>query len=226
MRDQLQWLALVAGFCALVAGSLGCATMLVSDATDTHDYTPTPVLTDEIIAIGQPDASLSKKLGQPDVIAFIGKKNTYMLYQGGKELAAIAGLQLDGRHMNIDADSSRNLFIKDQKVWGQLVLQYGEDMEVSTDERAKLKDAGFTQIDQTEVYSRTVDIEGVVYPAISLTDAQMEKLTTQRKISLYDPNDNSPPLNLSKLLLIPAIAVDIVLTPVYLFAGLVILVSN
>ncbi len=226
MGYQIRWWTLVGGFSLLIAGSLGCATMMAVDSTRGNNYIPKPVLQDEIVAIGQPDETLAKKLGQPDVIAFLGRKNTYMLYKGGKELEAISKLELNGRHMSIDSNTNHNLYLKDNKLWGRLSLTYGRGSKVSAEEETILAQANFTRIGKTSVYEKFINIEGLVYPPLPLSDAQMSKLATYRKLSLYDPTDKSPPTSLAQVILVPlAVAVDVVLAPVYLFAGVVMLVA-
>jgi hypothetical protein len=228
MKKQMQWCALVVGFITLIAGSLGCATLLASSAANDHSDFYKPVLSDEIVAIGRPDESLSKTLGQPNVVAFLGKKNTYMLYKGGEELERITQLKLEGKRMDIDAARSHKLYLKDKQVWGELILTYGGGNEVSAAEQAELDKAGFSpgQGAKGKLYQKKVDIDGVIYPAIQLSNAQMAQLITRREFNLYNPRDAKPPMNVGATLMIPvAVAADIVLAPVYLGIGVVVIVS-
>jgi hypothetical protein len=232
MKHQIQWLALVLAFAVGVAGSLGCATMLASEAVKSDDasFYYTPVLSDEIVAIGRPDAKLAKELEQPDAVAFVGLKKTYLLYKGGAELERIAQLKLDGRRMDIDSVRSNRLYLKDKQVWGDLTLTYGGGFPVSADDQAELEKGGFTVLKgaRNNQYQKKVSIEGVIYPAIKLSDEQMSKLTTRRTFSLYNSKDAKPPV-LNKILKAPLIAVgvatDIVLAPVYLGVGVIVLVG-
>ena len=228
MKYQLRWLTLVLAFALSIAGSMGCATILATESGTNYKYTPKLLLSDEIIAIGQPDATLASKLKQPEAIAFIGRKNTYMLFKGGKELQDISRLELDGKRMNIDSSRSRKLYLKDKMVWGELVLTYRLNKDDTTNDQARLEKAGFTLISspRNKVYRKRLHIEGITYPALNLPESQLDKLTTHRKISLYDPHNVEPSFDASKVVLVPlAIAVDVLLTPVYLFAGVVLLTA-
>lgn len=222
MKHHIQWLALLLVFAMGVAGSMGCATMAASDYVkkgDTEFYYK-PVLSDEIVAIGRPDAALVKELEQPDAVAFIGLKNTYLLYKGGAELERIAQLKLEGKRMIMDADRSHKLYLKDKQVWGELVLSYGGGKPIAAEEVAELEKGGFAPVPRSygPVYQKKINIEGVLYPAIKLPDEQMSKLGMRRAFSLYNPLDAKPPV-LGKILKSPLIAVgviaDIALIPVY-----------
>lgn len=81
MTQDFQWGILVVLFIALTAGSFGCATLSATRAAQNNKFYNTPVISDEIIAIGKPDTALSKVIGQEHVVAFLGKNNTYMLYK-------------------------------------------------------------------------------------------------------------------------------------------------
>lgn len=226
----MRWLALVAGFIALIAGSLGCATMAATSAADNHtDFYNKPVLSDEIIAIGRPDASLSKSIGQPDAVAFIGQKNTYLLYKGGEELEKIAQMKLDGRLLHIDPARNHQLYLKDKQVWGDLVLTYGEGTTIPAAEQPELEQGGFSLQGSGKYarYQKMVAIEGLIYPPIKLSDAQLSKLAMHRPFSLYNPRDAKPPMNVGATLMIPvAVVADIVLIPVYLGVAVIVLVAN
>lgn len=227
MKLHMQWAALVTGMIILIAGSLGCATMAATSIdTGEADFRNKPILSDEIIAIGRPDPTLAKQLEQPDIIAFIGKKNTYMLYKGGNELEKVSQLQLDGKRMDIDSEKSRTLYQKDKQVWGNMTLTYHTP---SDEEKQVLEKNGFTLVKgpNKNAYQKTVSIEGVIYPAIKIPEAQLAQLTTKRKFNLYNPRDAKPPI-LPAILKAPivllAVAADIVLAPVYLGLGVFLLI--
>jgi hypothetical protein len=178
-----------------------------------------PVLSDEIVAIGRPDAALAKALELPRAVALIGLNNTYVLTKGGEELERIAQLKLEGKRMEMGEFNNR-LRLKDKRVRGELVLRYGGGEPISTAEVAELKKGGFTELGaKGPIYARTLGVEGAIYPALKLSDEQMSKLGTRHAFYLYnDPYDTNPPV-LGKILLSPLIAmgavVDIVLLPVY-----------
>jgi hypothetical protein len=222
MKHQVQWLALVIALVGGIAGSLGCATMAASNYVNKGDreFYNNPVLSDEIIAIGHPDAALAKELGQPNAVAFIGAKNTYLLYKGGEELERISQLKLEGKRMAIDAARSYKLYLKDKQVWGELLLSYGGGKPLAAEEVAELEKGGFAPMPRSNgsMYQKKVNIEGVVYPALKLSDEQVSKLGMRRAFNLYNPRDAKPPV-LGKILKTPLIAAgvvaDIALIPVY-----------
>jgi hypothetical protein len=223
MKYQIQWLALVAVFGMGIAGSMGCATMAASQAADAaigSNHYLKPVLSDEIVAIGKPDAVLAKELGQNNVVAFIGLKNTYLLHKGGEELEQISQLKLEGKRMDMDAARNNRLYLKDKQVWGELVLTYGGGKPIAPEELAELEKGGFTPLRaaNSTLYQKKISIEGVMYPAIKLSDEQVSKLGMHRAFNLYNPRDSKPPV-IGRILKVPLIAagvvVDIALIPVY-----------
>jgi hypothetical protein len=232
MKYQIQWWALVLVLATGVAGSMGCATMAASAAVSggDSDFYYKPVLSDEIVAIGRPDTALAKEMGQDHAVAFIGLRNTYMLHKGGDELERISQLKLEGKRMDIDTVRSYKLYLKDKQVWGELVLTYGGGKPIAAAELAELENGGFTQVPRSygPIYQKKVNIEGVVYPAIKLSDEQISKLGAHRAFNLYNPRDAKPPV-LGKILKAPLIAVgvaaDIALAPVYLGVGAIVLVG-
>lgn len=198
MKNQIQWWALVIVFSIGVAGSFGCATTAASYYVDdgTYSFYYKPILNDEIVAIGRLDAATAKKIEQENAVAFIGLKNTYLLLKGGDELQRISQLKLDGKRMDIDAARSYKLYKKDQQIWGELILTYGGGNTVTTEEQVELEKGGFTAIKgaRNNQYQKKVSIEGLIYPAIKLSDEQMSKLTIRRAFSLYNPRDSKPPV--------------------------------
>lgn len=197
MKYQIQWLALVMTFIVGIAGSMGCATMAASSIGDgSNDFYYTPILNDEIVAIGRLDAATAKEFEQDNAVAFIGLKNTYLLHKGGDELLRISQLKLDGKRMDIDAARSYKLYKKDKQVWGELILTYGGGNVVSVDEQAELTRGGFKPIRgvQSNQYQKIVIVEGMIYPVIKISDDQMSKLMTRRAFSLYNPRDAKPPV--------------------------------
>jgi hypothetical protein len=221
---NMKWLVCSLLLVASTAVLQGCATSIATQlAPNRGDFYYKPVLTDEILAIGKPDAALLKQMDLSDTIAFIGKENTYMLYLGGEELEQISRLKLDGKRMTIA--SAQSLYLKDKQIWGQIELNYDGSKGVSGEEMAELKMGGFEpdQHPKKKGYFRTtIRIEGVVYPAIKIPNEQLSKLQVQRKFALYNPREASPPI-LQKVLQVPVIAtgvaVDIMLAPVYLGVG-------
>jgi hypothetical protein len=229
MKVKNTWLALV--LCLFAIGSVlqGCVTYFATEVdTGEKAYYDKPILTDEILAIGRPDDDLLKKMELSNTIAFIGRKNTYMLYLGGEELEQISKLKLNGKRITVS--SEQKLFLKDKQVWGEIELYYRGDKEVSTEEMSELKKGGFTPYkdsDKRQNFETSIRIEGVVYPAIKMTDDQLSKLKVTRRFNLYNPRESSPPM-LGKVLKVPVVATgvvtDVMLAPVYLGLGAAIVV--
>lgn len=229
-------------FVTAIVSSFGCSTAyLLSESSEESDrntsrnnnnFYQQPVLTDDIIAIAHPDAALSKTMGQPNVVAFLGKMNSYVLFKGGDELEYVSQLHLDGTNMDVDA-ISHNLYLKDKQVWGDLVLTYGYEKEITVEEQTELEEAGFNAeyLDKTKIYRKKIKIEGVIYPAFNLSDEQRSKLTTSRPFLLFNPRDAKPPLTTptptftaETLLVLPiTIAEDVVLAPIELGVGVSVL---
>jgi hypothetical protein len=246
---KIKWHARILWLIALTSVLQGCATFVASELVPgERGFYYKPVFTDEILAIGWPDAALLKQMELSNTIAFIGKENTYMLYLGGEELGQISKLNLDGKRMTIA--SAQSLYLKDKQIWGEIELYYNSNAgtyiehsgkvdhygsydkkEISVDEMTELEMGGFApdQRPNKKGYFRTtIRIEGVVYPAIQIPEQQVSKLKVKRKFSLYNPREASPPI-LQKVLQVPVVvtgvAIDIMLAPVYLGVGGVVLLG-
>jgi hypothetical protein len=249
MKVKIKWLDRTLLLIALTSVIQGCATYVARNIVpEEREFHGTPVLTDEILAIGRPDEKLLKKLDLSNTIAFIGMENTYMLYLGGEELEQISNLKLEGRRMSVA--SEQRLYLKDKQVWGEIELYYnsnaGSYVEhsnkwnpfkhydkkvISAEEMAELKLGGFApdqRPDKKGYFRTTIRIEGVVYPVIKIPDNKISKLTVQQKFYLYNPREASPPV-LGKVLKVPlvaaGVAADVMLAPVYLGLGAVVLVG-
>ncbi|MCP4702806.1 MAG: hypothetical protein GY862_38995 [Gammaproteobacteria bacterium] len=225
MREYSHEIVLLTAFILLIAGSMGCATMFTMEAIKKENRpNKSLALTDEIVAIGRPDAALAQELGQRNVVAFLGVKNTYMLFKGGAELEWIVRSGLNPERIKLDATQSRNLFIKDKQVWGHLRLTYGDRTGISFPEQQILGRQGFSATGG-QFYQRKVYIEGLLYPPIKLS-AEQDSLKIRRAIHLYKTS-SKPSKNYAAAALLPlAIATDVILTPVYLGVGIVLLTKS
>lgn len=223
MKESLRGFILLMVFNLLIAGSMGCATMYtastISSKGRTHDI---PVLTDEIVAIGRPDPVLVRELGQKNVVAFLGMKNTYMLFKGGEELEQIAQGGLEGNRITLDTTHAQHLYLKDKQVWGDLLLTYSGTGKMSPQEQEELARLSFSpRTDGQNIFERSVSIEGVLYPAIKLS-ARQDALRIRRSFTLYSTQNTQPSTHYAAVALLPlAVAADIVLTPVYLGLGII-----
>jgi len=222
-QEYVQEMGVLVAFILLIAGSLGCATMTTLSAIE--DRPPAVALTDDIIAIGRPDAALSAQLGQTDVVAFLGLKQTYLLFQGGRELERIAQSQLDDERIQIQA-TNRNLYLQEQKVWGQVDLIYQAPEPLSVEEQQTLQALNFSSQRHNRFY-RSVYVEGLVYPPIQLASTQ-NLLKRRRPIQLYSTQKAAPSIeHYAAVALLPlAVVTDVILTPLYLGFGIVVITAN
>lgn len=190
-----------------------CATQEVSEMVD-YDYYRRPSLEDELLAIGMvrvvsedADSGDAKK-------AFLGRKNTYLLTQGGGEIFALAESPL-APHLAIAApknDYSKRLHLFRGRFWGELTLVVRNGERYSPEHDAELAKFGFVD------GKKTIQIEGFTASPAKLPEAVATKLTTSRPISFFPSSDHeSPPVSLKqKLLYPPAVAVDLVTSPLQL----------
>lgn len=244
MKIKIIWIARLACMITLISLLQGCTFAAIGLTPGEREFYKNPVLTDEILAIGRPDAALLKQMDLSNTIAFIGKEYTYMLYLGGEELEQISKLKLDGKRMSVAAEQS--LFLKNKQVWGEIELSYNSNAgsyvehsdkwapyksydkkAISAGEMAELKLGGFTpdqRPGKNGYFRTTIRIEGVVYPAIKIPEQQISKLKVQHRLKLYNPREASPPI-LGKIMKVPIVAtglaLDIMLAPVYLGVGAV-----
>ena len=208
--------------CAGVVGGLGCATAMVMGMpnSNAHDHYHKPVLADRILALGIPDTAMGQKIGNTNAIAFLGEKHTYLLLEGGAELNAIAR-QLDGLYLKLD-DRGPRLYRKGKTIWGDAVLRYVPEAGGPPPEPAiaRLTAAGFTG-DDHGLYTRAVPVQGLILKPVKRDQLPPSSFQTPRNVAFFNPPDSRPPPDLGKLIDLPlAIAVDVVLSPLYLI-GLV-----
>lgn len=221
----------------LILSLTGCATLEMYGA-DTQqgeraksDFYFKPVLSDQIVAIGKPDAQLASELHNDHVVALLGEKNTYLLFKGGEELEQISKLNLDSNFMDINTDKAHTLYLKGKQVWGDVTLTYSHGNVVSAEEHEDLDRAGFSEIktDGRDSFQKLIKVEGAVYPALKMTDRQISKLTRIRTINLFNSPDAKPPvsdsINVNYVNLPLGVAIDSAMAPVYLGLGVVGLVA-
>ena len=211
--------------CAGVVGGLGCATWFVSqmDNPKADAHFNQPSLTDTIFALAKPDDALAKKIGNQHAFAFLGKKHTYLLIEGGELLTRVAA-ELDGNKVVLDK-RPKEVFLKGKTIWGTISLSYTLDQASpqAIAETSKLLALGFTP-DDSGVYRLAIAAKGVTCPPAKVNEEVAGHFAQSREIAFYNAPDSRPPPDLGKLITVPlAVVVDVALTPVYLF-GIVILV--
>ncbi len=203
----------------LMAGFTGCATISMIEASKGRtQIEKSLVLSDEVVAIGKADTALKQQLGK-NVIAFLGKKHTYLLHKGGEHLEHIASSGLNPRYIRLQGN--KQLLLKDQRLWGHVNLYY-DKTELSPAELHTLQRLKFRL--KNKIYHRAVPVAGQVAAPISLTQSQ-HQFTKSFNIEFYQTENSRVP-NYALVPLIPfAIAADVVLAPVYLGVVLI-LISN
>lgn len=222
-KDQARYAGLVAAFIGLIAVSLGCATTVaLSSSGNRSAYYYTPVLNDTIFALGKPDAAAAQQIGAPHSVVFLGKNNSYLLFEGGEELMQLAN-GLDGNLISLGNQSGK-LFLKDKKVWGTLTLNYGKGNAYvySPGEIDALSKLGFKPVGKSGLYGKSIAVKGMVYPAQALPEDKAQRFKVSHQLSFYNPPESSPPPDFGKLIKVPlAIVVDVVTLPLQLaVAGL------
>jgi hypothetical protein len=232
MKAQLEWLGFVALFTAVTAATLVCATVETSrnvlrSPLSSSKMVRREILTEEILAMGRPDAALSKKLGREHVVAFLGSHHTYLLYRGGEELESISELNLDGKRMDISASSE--LYMEDKRVWGELILNYAYGTLATERERQELERGGFTVLGA--FHQKKIVVEGVVLPVIQLPAGHGTKLSIPRTIHLWDPqlrSKNSAAQIVAADLgwLTYAIMIDVAFAPISVPLGVMMILSE
>lgn len=215
--------------CAGLVGGMGCATMLATSMDNEHyvSVEAKDLFTDDVLAFAIPDEKLAGKLGTRDAVAFLGKKQTYLLTQGGSILTNVAA-QLDPDRLTVAA-VSKKLFIKERRekidgasqkkkaVWGDLELSY--ELSASEDqariERQNLAALSF-ELKSGRSYYRQIGVNGVVHPPIKIAPAMADRLKVPRSITFYKPPKTYTVPAIEKAFFVPlAVAVDVVLIPVY-----------
>jgi hypothetical protein len=163
-----------------------CATHEVKRKAETAQSAGTDaavVLTDVIVAIGQPDAALSNTLKSNNVVALLGRKNTYMLYVGGDYLTETAK-SLNAYKLTIVKDS-RKLHLEDKKFWGSIALTYSGTTP-SDAEKVSLGKLGFlNKPGRDNEFYKEVYVQGLMYPALPMVQSQ--QLKQPREISFRGP---------------------------------------
>ncbi len=222
MMDKVKYLGLVVAF-AVVAGSGGCFS--ITAQSDAHANRKL-LFTDTIFAVGRPDTALTQQLGVPVAVAFLGMKNTYMLLEGGEALIQIA-TELDGNRISLPnhprelyVTHRQELFIREKTVWGSLTVAYGSNKTYRPDELATLNKLGFV-LGQS-AYEKTIPVKGVIYPPITLSAEQAQKLKIRRPVVFYDAADSEPlHVSTNKAKSTLALTADIVTMPIQ-FMGFVV----
>lgn len=205
----------------LAIGILGLITGCFSGlAADQYRNSPipsaSPVLSDSILAMGQPDEALLQKLQCPQALIFIGEHKSYLLLEGGQTLLAVSK-ELDANKIILNMNSHA-LYYKDGKIWGSFQLIYKDDDPTDGEKRSLARlgflppmTAGSTNL---LFYSTTVTVAGLAQAPIPVPATQKHDLHRAREIVFYPPPKSAVVPNLKVTALMPfAIAADIATSP-------------
>ena len=143
-----------------LTGLSGCATMKMSEATETTtSMSKKLVYEDAILGMGQPTGENISEEAR-NFLALIGQKQTYLLTEGADEIKAIVK-NLDGRLIGVNQDQE---FIemsvaqdsKDiQSIAGEVRITYNKPTDrLSVQERKVLEQLKFTTAQDGQVHQR------------------------------------------------------------------------
>lgn len=223
-RTMTRRYAVVGALMAAVVGGVGCATSFVaSRPSKTVSVEGDVALTDEIVAFGRPNEAMTKAMKRANVMAFLGKNNTYLLVEGGDTLLGMT--KLDPARLTLTPDS-HELFISNKSIWGFLQFSYAADAaSLSESEGAALTALNFVR-EAPGTLTLRVAIKGAVYPAIPLQGAGFTEMQNARKLSFRAPSSVQTRPDLAKIALLPAsIVLDVVTAPLQLLGVAVLMLS-
>lgn len=218
----------------------GCATTELMEGSQTHTTTQTAsqkvtLVNDSVVAFGKPATPLANV--PADSIVIVGEKNSYVLLQGGYQVAQLLG-SLDPNYIQVTKPLDFYSPSNDGHFQGSLDIAY-----------TKLK-SSFTQADYDMVlrnhgqecstssdirmnaqrFCFSVPLQGGVYPAVSnlaLIQSKFKALSHPYSISIYTVNNQTVTTThgggntASKLVLLPfALAFDVVTLPFQILGGL------
>lgn len=233
MKRRIQCSVLAAILIALISGTSGCHSSNVYRYASGGQGKQFLLFSDEIVAVGRPDADLAKKLGHEHVVAFLGRKHTYLLHKGGEELEHIAQLDVDPQNISLMGSHITRLNYADDAVWGTVYLSHRVKYErtigspnaaIPDEEKRELQElekAGFAveydrQYGRPNWYFKAVEVEGGAQEPIRFSREQLDILTKRRTVNFYTPSesDSNVARKIKGALLMPgALLVDIVFAP-------------
>lgn len=183
------------------------------------------ILTDTVLALGKPDASASKVLGNANAFALFGKNHTYVLTTGGDALQQIALAFAQNKSLNAErlsiVNDNKSLYVDKDTAWGTVQFAYrtdAKDAAVRAAEEKSLRELGF-KVNEAGVFNVFVSVEAAVKPALDLSKVQLPAFQKNRDLVFYEPSSatlvHKP--KLGKILLAPlALAADVVTAPLQL----------
>lgn len=217
-------LVLGAASAALVGGT-GCFTTLFGESlSKTAKKGGEVVLSDTVLALGQPSDTLKQALNAPGGVIFLGMKKTYFMLEGGDKILQCAR-HPDLRGDKFDLPRTTDIYIKDDKVWGDIHITYGDGLErLSEAEILALKALGFSEVNPGAGFRMQVALRGKVYPAMDLSAAGLGALKKTYGVFFREPEKTVTEPNWDGIKITSVtLALDVVTAPVQL-AGLVLFV--
>ncbi len=218
----------------LAATISGCVSYATGDAFNKAYYL-TPVLSDEVVAIGRPAQKSSSATDNEHVVAFVGAKNTYFLTKGGEDLEQAARLGLDSKRVVL----TPRLYLKDKYLWGDVLVRYIGDEDIAPEQQARLEKGGF-QVYVYEYrdslfyhanpirYQKEIAVEGVIGAPLKIPDAQLEKLTLRQPIAFFNSPADPPDEVRRKQSAVTALGVagDMIVDPAMFFGFMVLILTT
>ena len=203
-----------------LTGLSGCATMKMSEATETTtSMSKKLVYEDAILGMGQPTGENISEEAR-NFLALIGQKQTYLLTEGADEIKAIVK-NLDGRLIGVNQDQE---FIemsvaqdsKDiQSIAGEVRITYNKPTDrLSVQERKVLEQLKFTTAQDGQVHQRNLYIQGIVYPPAKNLQAIQSQFKQTRHVRFYQTEYRQHHNPLRAVLLPLGVAFDVITAPI------------
>lgn len=229
--------SLIASLGAMV-GLSGCATTSLIEQKSSHPYTTTTSKTvqlvdDNVVAFGTPASPLPN--APTNSVVIVGEKNSYVLMQGGQQVAQILSY-LDPRYIQLTRELSFHSAKNDGTFTGSLDLSYAKlkDEYTRNDINFMLSHGGqecSTASDlriNAQRFCFKTPLQGGIYPAVSnlnLIQSKFKPLSHPYHVTINTQvNEQSTSYRggtnpLAKLVLLPfALAFDVVTLPVQILS--------
>ncbi|RIX42568.1 MAG: hypothetical protein D3M94_18735 [Rhodocyclales bacterium GT-UBC] len=219
-----KWRLVVMALFSSCISLAGCTTFLASEMESRDpNFHSQPSASDQLVAIGKLDKNAEKELDIPGGLVLIGHKQSYLITKGGGELEAIAKASFgpDVEILERYHDSNSHLYLDKRKFWGKVALRINRDQDYSPEQQLELANMGFDKKETASsrknrnVYTKSIDLEGVTIAPIKVPDSLAQHLSHSRSIAFYPPENQEAPPNLEKYLALPlAMVVDVVTAPI------------
>lgn len=200
-----------------LASQMGCFTTITALQYRTPKDMPSPILFDDsIFAVGEISPSIKQKIGCKNASMFLGKKNSYLIFDGSERLIQIIK-SINGQHLSIDQDDEK-MYTKDKKIWGSIRLTYNNP-QISPDEESQLMSLGFQKPkshNRLYQYETSIKITGSIQEAINVKQPD-SGFVKPRNFTFRKPAQSAIVPNIKITALMPvAIAVDSATWPLQL----------